>query len=302
MAGGTEDTAHRYGRLDLWPTNELMTALWEGQTRALAACAPALPAVAAAVEAAADRLSGGRGRLVYAGAGSSAMVAALDGLDLGPTFDWPAERLVLLIAGGLDLSRGLTGAAEDDEDAGRAEAARAGIAADDVVVGLSASGASAYTVGVLRAARERGALTMGIASSAGSPLLEAVEHPILTLTGPEVIAGSTRLGAGTAQKVVLNLFSTGVMTALGNVYDNLMINVRPENAKLRRRCAAMVARIAGVDEALAGAAMERHGDVRRAVLGLAGLDGPDIDRLLIETGGNLRRAMERAGSIARQSS
>lgn len=300
MAGGTEDAAHRYSRLDVWPAGELMTALWEGQTRALAACAPALPAVAAAVEAAADRLAGGRGRLVYAGAGSSAMVAALDGLDLGPTFDWPAERLVLLIAGGLDLSRGLTGAAEDDEGAGRAEAARVGVAADDVVVGLSASGASAYTVGVLRAAREAGALTMGIASSAGSPLLEAAEHPILTLTGPEVIAGSTRLGAGTAQKVVLNLFSTGVMTALGNVYDNLMVNVRPENAKLRRRCTAMVARIAGVDEASAGAALERHGDVRRAVLGLVGLDGPDIDRLLIESGGNLRRAMERAGSAARR--
>ena len=300
MAGGTEDAAHRYSRLDVWPAGELMTALWEGQTRALAACAPALPAVAAAVEAAADRLAGGRGRLVYAGAGSSAMVAALDGLDLGPTFDWPAERLVLLIAGGLDLSRGLTGAAEDDEGAGRAEADRVGVAADDVVVGLSASGASAYTVGVLRAAREAGALTMGIASSAGSPLLEAAEHPILTLTGPEVIAGSTRLGAGTAQKVVLNLLSTGVMTALGNVYDNLMVNVRPENAKLRRRCTAMIARIAGVDEASAGAALERHGDVRRAVLGLAGLDGPDIDRLLIESGGKLRRAMERAGSAARR--
>lgn len=300
MAGGTEDAANRYSRLDVWPAAELMTALWEGQTRALAACIPALPLVAAAVEAAAGRLSCGNGRLVYAGAGSSAMVAALDGLDLGPTFDWPAERLVLLIAGGLDLSRGLAGAAEDDEGAGRADAGRAGISAADVVVGLSASGASAYTVGVLRAAREAGALTMGIASSAGSPLLEAVEHPVLTATGAEVIAGSTRLGAGTAQKVVLNLFSTGVMTALGNVYDNLMINVRPENAKLRRRCTAMVARIAGVDEAAAGVALERHGDVRRAVLGLAGLDGAGIDRLLIETGGNLRRAMERAGMTTRK--
>lgn len=298
MAGGTEDAANRYSRLDVWPAAELMTALWEGQTRALAACVPALPLVAAAVEAAADRLARGRGRLVYAGAGSSAMVAALDGLDLGPTFDWPAERLVLLIAGGLDLSRGLAGAAEDDEGAGRADAGRAAVSAADVVVGLSASGASAYTVGVLRAAREAGALTMGIASSAGSPLLEAVEHPVLTATGAEVIAGSTRLGAGTAQKVVLNLFSTGVMTALGNVYDNLMINVRPENAKLRRRCTAMVARIARVDEDAAGAALERHGDVRRAVLGLAGLETPDIDRLLTETGGNLRKAMERAKSVA----
>ncbi|WP_434621612.1 N-acetylmuramic acid 6-phosphate etherase [Azospirillum sp. B2RO_4] len=294
MASGTEDAANRYSRLDVWPAAELMTALWEGQTRALAACVPALPMVAAAVEAAAGRLSGGNGRLVYAGAGSSAMVAALDGLDLGPTFDWPSARLVLLIAGGLDLSRGLAGAAEDDEGAGRADAGRAGISAADVVVGLSASGASAYTVGVLHAAREAGALTMGIASSAGSPLLAAVEHPVLTATGAEVIAGSTRLGAGTAQKVVLNLFSTGVMTALGNVYDNLMINVRPENAKLRRRCTAMVARIAGVEEMAAGVALERHGDVRRAVLGLAGLDGADIDRLLTETGGNLRRAMERA--------
>ncbi|PWC35908.1 N-acetylmuramic acid 6-phosphate etherase [Azospirillum sp. TSO35-2] len=294
MASGTEDAAHRFRGLDVWPTGDLLTALWEGQTRALAACLPVLPALATATAAAADRLAGGRGRLVYAGAGSSGMVAALDALDLGPTFDWPAARLVLLIAGGLDLSRGLSGAAEDDEDAGRADLAAAGGGPDDVVIGVSASGNSAYTVGILRAARERGALTLGVASSAGSPLIAAAEHPILIATGPEVIAGSTRLGAGTAQKVVLNLFSTGVMTALGNVHDNLMINVRPENAKLRRRCAAMVARIAGVDETAAAAALERHGDVRRAVLGLAGADEPLIDRLLREEGGNLRRAMARA--------
>ncbi|MGQ9365655.1 N-acetylmuramic acid 6-phosphate etherase [Azospirillum sp. ST 5-10] len=296
MAGGTEDVAHRFRGLDRWPAGDLLTALWEGQTRALAACLPALPALAAATDAAAARLATGRGRLVYAGAGSSAMVAALDALDLGPTFDWPADRLVLLVAGGLDLSRGLAGAAEDDEGAGRADLAAAAVGPDDVVAGLSASGTSAYTVGAVRAARDRGALTLGVASTAGSPLLAAAEHAILVATGPEVIAGSTRLGAGTAQKVVLNLFSTGVMTALGSVYDNLMINVRPENAKLRHRCAAMVARIAGVDRAAAEAALGRHGDVRRAVLGLAGLDGPAIDRLLAETGGNLRRAMERASA------
>ncbi|AWK89493.1 N-acetylmuramic acid 6-phosphate etherase [Azospirillum thermophilum] len=295
MAGSTEDAARRFRGLDGWPATDLLTALWEGQTRALAACLPALPALAAAVEAAADRLSRRTGRLVYVGAGSSGMVAALDGLDLGPTFDWPAERLVLLIAGGLDLSRGLAGAAEDDEGAGRADLETAGAGPDDVVVGVSASGNSAYTVGAVRAARQRGALTLGVASSAGSPLVAAAEHPILVPTGPEVIAGSTRLGAGTAQKVVLNLFSTGVMTALGSVYDNLMINVRPENAKLRRRCAAMVARIAGVDGETAAAALERHGDVRRAVLGLAGVAGTEIDRLLDEAGGNLRRALERAG-------
>ncbi|MBP2300779.1 N-acetylmuramic acid 6-phosphate etherase [Azospirillum picis] len=296
MAGGTEEAAHRYRRLDVWPAGELLTALWEGQTRALAACAPVLPALAAATEAAAARLSTGSGRLIYAGAGSSGMVAALDALDLGPTFDWPADRLVLLIAGGLDLSRGLAGAAEDDEAAGRADLVRTGAGPEDVVVGVSASGASAYTVGVLRAARERGALTLAVGSVAGAPLLEAAEHPILTLTGPEVIAGSTRLGAGTAQKVVLNLFSTGVMTALGSVYDNMMINVRPENAKLRRRCAAMVARIAGVGEPAAVAALERYGDVRRAVLGLGGVESAEIDRILAETGGSLRRAMERAGA------
>ncbi|WP_207478679.1 N-acetylmuramic acid 6-phosphate etherase [Arenibaculum pallidiluteum] len=297
MSGTTEDATSRFRGLDTWATADVLSALLDGQMRATAACLPALPGLVRATEAAAARLAQGpdaRGRLVYAGAGSSGMIAALDALELGPTFDWPTDRLLVLLAGGLDLSRGLSGAAEDDEGAGRAEVAAKGVDAADVVVGVSASGSSAYTVGVVREARERGAVTLGIASMPGSPLLAAAEHPILIETGAEVIAGSTRLGAGTAQKVVLNLFSSALMTALGAVYDNLMINVRPENAKLRRRCVAMVARIAAVDETDAAEALARHGDVRRSVLGLAGVPEDGIDGVLADAGGNLRRALAAA--------
>jgi N-acetylmuramic acid 6-phosphate etherase len=292
-AQGTEDTTSRFRGLDTWRTGEILEALWGGQSRAVAACLPALPALARAVDGAVERLTGSTGRLVYAGAGSSGMIAALDALDLGPTFNWPEERTTVFVAGGLDARRGPDPTAEDDSAGGRARARDAGFGPADVVLGISASGASAYTVAVLDEARARGAMTIAVAGLVDSPLVRAADHAVVVAAGAEVITGSTRLAAGTAQKLILNLFSTAVMVGLGFVFDNLMIDVRPANAKLRQRRAAIVASIARVDRAIAADALARHGDVKRAVLGLAGLSEAEIEATLASAGGNLRLALGR---------
>ncbi|HEY0478367.1 MAG TPA: N-acetylmuramic acid 6-phosphate etherase [Kofleriaceae bacterium] len=290
---GTEDAARRFRGLDSWPTAEILEALWTSQSDATAACMAALPALQRAVDGAVERLTQATGRLVYAGAGSSGMIAALDAYELGPTFNWPAARMVVFLAGGFDLSREPDGAAEDDATGGRIRARDARLGTADVVLGISASGASAYTVAVIEEARAHGAMTIAVASRADSPLVRAADHAVVVATGAEVIAGSTRLAAGTAQKLVLNLFSTAVMVRLGGVFDNLMIEVRATNAKLRQRQAAIVASIAGVDAATAGDALARHGDVKRAVLALSGRSGTEIDAALARAGGNLRVALGR---------
>lgn len=291
MAKDTEEAARRFQGLDTWATGEILETLWSSQSRATAACLPVLPVLGQAVDAAAERLSSGNGRLIYTGAGSSGMLAALDASELGPTFGWPSSRLAILLAGGLDLARGLDGGAEDDEGAGRSRIRDIRPGPADVVLGVSASGHSAFTVGSVDEARRHGALTVAISSLAGSPLVQAAEHAVAVLTGAEVLAGSTRLGAGTAQKVILNLFSTAVMVRLGLVFDNLMCNVRPENAKLRQRCAAIISRIASVDEETALKAIDRYGDIKRAVLGLAGLSDAEASAVLSRARGNLRAAL-----------
>jgi N-acetylmuramic acid 6-phosphate etherase len=290
---GTEDTTSRFRGLDTWRTGDILEALWGGQSRAVAACLPALPALSRAVDGAAERLASASGRLVYVGAGSSGMLAALDALELGPTFNWPEDRTMVFVAGGLDTRRGPDPIAEDDAAGGRNRAREVELGATDVVLGISASGSSPYTVAVLEEARARGALTIAVTGMTDSPLARAADHPIVAATGAEVITGSTRLAAGTAQKLILNLFSTAVMVRLGFVFDNLMIDVRPENAKLRQRRAAIVASIAGVDRTIAADALARHGDVKRAVLGLAGMSDAEIEAALASVGGNLRAALGR---------
>src|SRR4051812_26701014 len=296
----TEEAAARFQRLDSWPTSAVLEALWAGQIRAVAACLPALPALARAVDGAVERLAApSTGRLVYARAGSSGMIAALDARDLRPTFNWPEHRTLVIVAGGIDLERGPDPAAEDDAAAGRARVAEAGVSPSDVVLGVSASGGSAHIVAVVEDARRRGAMTVAVVNRADSALGRAADHAVVVPTGAEVIAGSTRLAAGTAQKLVLNLFSTAVMVGLGAVFDNLMIEVRPANAKLRQRRAAIVASIAGVDPAIAADALARHGDVKRAVLGLAGVADAEIDAALAAAGGKLRAALASARSRPR---
>lgn len=259
---------------------------------AVAAVRPALPAIAKAVDAAAARL-GDSGRLVYVGAGTSGRLGVQDGSELPPTFSWPVERVVFQMAGGPGaLLRSVEGA-EDDAGAGAAEIDAQGVGATDVVIGIAASGGTPYTIAAIRRARERGAVTVGIASNPGAELLRAAEHAILTETGPEVIAGSTRMKAGTAHKVVLNLLSSGIMVRLGRVYGGIMVDMKPSNVKLRKRALAIVAHIAACDEATASAALEASGgDIKSAVLVAKGADPKSAKARLAAARGRLRQALE----------
>lgn len=287
----TEQISPRYVELDAWPVPEILAAMYEGQLAAVAAVGPALNAIAAAVEDAA-RVLGEQGRLVYVGAGTSGRIGVQDGSELTPTFDWPAERLVFLMAGGFDaLVHSVEGAEDNEEDGARA-IGEANVGASDVVIGVAASGTTPYTVGALRAARDAGAVTIAIASNANAPLLQVARHRILLQTGEEVIAGSTRMKAGTAQKIVLNLFSTALMVRLGRVYRGLMVHMRATNAKLRRRGEAIVRELAQCDETTAGQCVEQaDGDVKLAVLLACGVEPHKAVQSLARHGGNLRLAM-----------
>lgn len=291
----TEDLSPRYLDLDLWEPLEALKALYEGQLAAVAAVGPALPAIAAAVEAAASRLRNG-GRLVYVGAGTSGRIGVQDGAELPPTFNWPRERLVFAMAGGDGALLQAVEGAEDSEAAGAARMEEIGVGAHDVVIGLAASGGTPFTVSAIRTARAAGALTVGVANNPGSRLLQASEHPVLVETGEEPVAGSTRLKAGTAQKVVLNLFSTLLMVRLGKVYRGRMVNMRPTNDKLRRRAVQMVVTITGCAEGVAADAVANSGgDVKLAVLLACGLPADAAQALLTKHGGSLRFAMAELG-------
>lgn len=287
----TERADPRYRTIDRWDSLAALTAIWESQLAAVASVGPSLPALAAVVEAALPRLRA-QGRLVYAGAGTSIRVAVQDGTELGPTFDWPDDRTVYLIAGGPQaLSVGIEGA-EDDTDDARAQVARAGIRAQDVVLGVAASGRTPFTVATIEAARAAGALTVAIACNRDTALMRAAEHAVLTETGSEVVAGSTRMKAGTAQKVVLNMISTQIMIGMGRVHEGQMVDMRAQNTKLRERACAMVMDIAGVSAAVAEDALARNGwRVKPAVLTAFGHDPEQARALLERAAGNLRAAL-----------
>lgn len=287
----TEHADPRYRALDTWDSLTALRAIWESQIAAVAAIGPALPGLADLVEAALPRLQAG-GRLVYAGAGTSIRIAVQDGTELGPTFNWPEARTHYLIAGGAQaLSVGVEGAEDDAEDA-RAQVAAAGIGAQDVVLGLAASGRTPFTIAALQAARAAGALTAGISCNPGTELLAVADHGIVVETGAEVVAGSTRMKAGTAQKVVLNMISTQIMVRLGHVHDGLMVDLRPQNMKLRARARDMVARIADVAPERALDALERcDWRVKPAVLVARGASPAKADAALTAAGGRLRAAM-----------
>ncbi len=288
----TERVSPRYEALDAWDDATILSSLWESQLAAVAAVQGALPQIAAAAAAAAARLQQG-GRLVYVGAGTSGRIAVQDGAELPPTFDWPADRLLLMIAGGeAALTRSVENA-EDRADQGAAAIETAGIGASDVLIGLAASGATPFTLACVRAATTAGAVTIGIANSPGAPLLTAAAFPILVATEAEPIAGSTRLKAGTAQKVVLNLFSTLLMVRLGRVYRGQMVDVQARNAKLRHRAERMVQLLTGEDPASVRQALElADGRVKLAVVLLQGLDRPAAEALLGAHEGQLRSALD----------
>jgi N-acetylmuramic acid 6-phosphate etherase len=274
--------------LDLLETRTLVELIVADQHAAVGAVLAQADAIARAVDAIADRLERG-GRLHYVGAGTSGRLATLDAAEMPPTFGTPPELVRAQIAGGHPaLVRAVEGA-EDDAEAGRAAVSDL-VNAGDVVTGISASGSAAFVVAAIDRAKEIGALTIALTSVADSPLVRAAEMPVVLETGAEVLAGSTRLKAGTAQKIALNAISTAVMVRLGKVYDNLMVDVVASNRKLRARALRLVERLAQVDRDRASQLLEgATGRVKVAiVMERCGLDAVQAQSLLDRHRGSLR--------------
>lgn len=290
----TETPDTRHPELDRYATEQLVGAFTEDQVRAAQVVHAARAQLARAVDAGAPRLARG-GRLIYVGAGTSGRLGLLDSVELAPTFSWPPERAVALLAGGPEALRAAVEGAEDDRAQGAADLRAVAPTPDDVVLGLAASGTTPYVLGALEAARGAGALTIGIANNPDAPVAAAAEVGIVLDTGSEVISGSTRLKAGTAQKIALNTLSSALMVRLRKVHGNLMVDVRPTNAKLRRRAVALTVRLTGAAPAAAEAALGacRH-QVKVAVLMLRrGLAAPAAEAALAAAGGDLRAALAR---------
>ncbi|MEU3852719.1 N-acetylmuramic acid 6-phosphate etherase [Streptomyces sp. NPDC029554] len=279
--------------IDRLPTLDI-ARLMNGEDATVAgAVAARLPEIAAAIDAVARRMARG-GRLVYAGAGTAGRLGVLDASECPPTFNTDPSRVVGLIAGGPGAVVTSVEGAEDSRELARADLEPLGLTPDDTVVGISASGRTPYAVGAVEHARDRGCLTVGLSCNPGSPLAAAAEHGIEIVVGPELLTGSTRLKAGTAQKLVLNMLSTITMIRLGKTYGNLMVDVRASNDKLRARSHRIVALATGAgDEEIERALADTDGEVKHAILTiLAGVDGPTAARLLEESGGHLRAALE----------
>lgn len=290
----TEQVNPRTRHIDRCSTLELLTLMNEEDRRVPEAVAEALPAVAEAVERIAAALRRG-GRLFYVGAGTSGRLGVLDEYECPPTFGTPPELVQALVAGGIARDRA-DESAEDDPAQGAADLAARGLAAADVVVGIAASGRTPYVVGALEYARGAGAATIALACSRGSVIGAIADLAIEVPVGPEALTGSTRLKAGTAQKLVLNMISTATMVKLGKVYENFMVDMQPTNGKLRQRARNIVAMATGAGEAAVEEAMAATGDHMKAsiVMLLAGVTAREAFRRLDEAGGNVRAALRSA--------
>ena len=294
----TERASPRYSDIDAWAPVDVAEAMIEGQFTAVAAVRAARFAILEAALAAAERLRKA-GRLVYVGAGTSGRLAVQDGAELVPTFSWPQERLLLLIAGGRSaLLRSVEGA-EDEVDQAARLVQQHDIGADDVVIAVAASGTTPFTVTCLNEAKRRGALTIGVANNRDTPILKEADHAIWLDTGAEPIAGSTRMKAGTAQRITLNVFSSVVMILLGRVYDGLMVDLQAVNQKLVRRSESILTRLTGRSGDQAREALHRaNGNVKLAVLLLHGCDVKEATDVLSRAGGQLRAALADIGTPA----
>ncbi|WP_030595767.1 N-acetylmuramic acid 6-phosphate etherase [Streptomyces fulvoviolaceus] len=283
--------------IDQRPTLDI-ARLMNGEDAAVpAAVAERLPQIAAAIDAIADRMARG-GRLIYAGAGTAGRLGVLDASECPPTFNTDPAQVVGLIAGGPEAMVTSIEGAEDSAELARADLDALELRATDTVVGISASGRTPYAIGAVEHARSRGALTIGLSCNAHSALAAAADHGIEVVVGPELLTGSTRLKAGTAQKLVLNMLSTITMIRLGKTYGNLMVDVRASNEKLRARSRRIVALATGAeDDEIERALAATDGEVKNAILTiLAGVDGPVAARLLEESDGHLRAALAAAGA------
>ena len=288
----TETPHPDHPRLDEYETQQLVAALIDDQALAAEAVRRATSQLTAAVEAAVPRLEAG-GRLVYVGAGTSGRLGLLDSVELWPTFSWPHERAIAILAGGREAVYRAIEGAEDDRERGANELLAMAPARDDVVILLAASGATPYTMGALGAARAAGALTVGIGNNAGAPIAREAEIGIVLETGYEMISGSTRLKAGTAQKIALNTFSSAVMVRLNKVYGNLMVDLLPTNAKLKHRAVRLTVLATGAsDERALEALRESNFHVKVAIVVIRRNVGAAEARARLDAvGGNVRAAL-----------
>ncbi|MER6268377.1 N-acetylmuramic acid 6-phosphate etherase [Streptomyces sp900105755] len=292
----TEAFRPELAEIDTLPTLDIARLMNGEDAGVAAAVALRLPQISAAIDGIAARMAQG-GRLVYAGAGTAGRLGILDASECPPTFNTRPGQVVGVIAGGPAAMVTSVEGAEDSAELARTDLDALGIGPADSVVGVSASGRTPYAVGAVEHARALGALTVGLSCNAGSALAAAAEHGIEVVVGPELLTGSTRLKAGTAQKLVLNMLSTITMIRLGKTYGNLMVDVRASNEKLRARSRRIVALATGAPDAEIEAALTAtDGEVKPAVLViLAGVDGPTAARLLEESGGHLRAALTATG-------
>jgi len=297
MAAGRTEGRHDHANgLDERRPVDALTVLADAQKAAAAAVDAALGEIAAASRLAADALSSG-GRLVYAGAGSSGLMAMADALELPGTYGISRDRIVILLAGGAASLEDLAGGYEDDRALALTDASMAGIGPGDCVIAVSASGSTPYVLEIAAHARQKGARLVAMANNPGAALFAGADASILLQTPPEVISGSTRMGAGTAQKIAFNLFSTLVGIHLGHVHDGHMVNLKADNIKLKGRACRIVSDISGVGLDEAERLLTRsEGSVKTAVLLAAGAkDASAAQAVLDQSGQSLRRALKAFG-------
>ncbi|MHA4868601.1 N-acetylmuramic acid 6-phosphate etherase [Duganella sp. PWIR1] len=289
----TETPSTQHTELDLYPVEDLVAALVDDQAQAVQAVKAASASISAAVQAMAPRIAAG-GRLIYVGAGTSGRLGILDSVELYPTFSWPHQRAVALLAGGLGAMFEAVEGAEDDRNKGAADLRLLYPTYNDVVLLVAASGTTPYVLGAMQAARTVGSLTVSIANNAATPLLAGADVGICLDTGPEVISGSTRLKAGTAQKIVLNTLSSAVMVRLNKVYGNLMVDLQATNVKLTERTIRLTMHATGADADTARAALEQcQYQVKVAIVMLLKQQTVENAQALLErTKGNVRDALK----------
>jgi N-acetylmuramic acid 6-phosphate etherase len=272
---------------------EIVQAMNAEDARVASAVERALPQIASAIEAIAARLRRG-GRLIYIGAGTSGRLGVLDASECPPTFNVPPDMILGCIAGGPMALAQSQEDLEDSAEAGQAEAARLNLTAADTLVGITASGRTGYVLGAIAAARAQGTFTIGLICNTGTPLEQQVDITIATIVGPEVISGSTRLKAGTAQKMVLNMLSTGVMILLGKTFGNLMVDVQPTNQKLHQRAITIIQQATGLERDAAETLLSAsRGEVKTAILAARANIEPEQARARVAAhGGVLRIALD----------
>ena len=290
---GTESINPNSTDLDLLETAQLVHLIAQDQENAVAAVLRASGQIAKAVDLATPRLASG-GRLLYAGAGTSGRLAYLDSSELTPTFGWARERAVVAMAGGKNAVFQAAEGAEDDFDQGQLDIKALKITAQDVLIGIAASGGTPYVLGAIQAAKEAQALTIAFSNNPNTAILEQSDVPILLDTGAEVISGSTRLKAGTAQKIALNTFSSSLMVRLNKVYSNLMVDVQATNIKLVARAIRLTRLATNASADMAEAALtQANWHVKTAIVMLEQhLSAPEAVSLLEQHAGSVRKALK----------